>query len=76
MSLKEKQHLFLEKLNDKLPINIRAELRPSLVLQNVVNVLIVSGMNIIQIFGLSEDTNKESGEKIVYWFSNNTGQLY
>lgn len=76
MSLKEKQHLFLEKLNDELPINIRAELKPSLVLQNVVNVLIVSGVNVIQIFGLSEDTNKESGEKTVYWFSNNTGQLY
>lgn len=59
-----------------LPINIRAELRPSERMSNVVNVLIVSGVHIVQLFGLSEDTDKETNEKTVYWFNNNTGQFY
>lgn len=74
--LKEKQQAFIEALNDKLPRNIHARLIPSQKMSNVVNIVIGQGNQVLQLFGLSEDTDKETGEHSVYWFYNYTGGLY
>ena len=74
--MKEKQQEFLDALNDKLPKNIIAKYVPSQTMKNVLNVVISHGSVPIQVLGLSEDTDKNTGEHSVWWFNNYTGRFY
>jgi hypothetical protein len=69
--LQEKKQEFLDALHDALPRNVNAQYKESQTMKNVLNVVIHSGNNILELYGLIEDPDGS-----IHWFKNSSGGWY
>lgn len=69
--LQDKKQAFLDELNERLPKGVMAVYKEAQMGKNILNVIIHSGGNVLQLFGLIEDP-----DETVWWFKNTTGGFY